>query len=205
MSEVKSKITGEMVSRLREKTGCGMMDCKQALVEANGDEEKAVAKLREKGIVTALKKATRTTKEGLIFSYLHPGSKLGVLLELNCETDFVAKTDDFQNLGKELTMQIAAASPSFVSKENVPEAELEKEKEILKAQALKEGKPENVVDKIIIGRLSKFYERLCLLEQLYVRDASGKKKVKELITEAVAKIGENISVKRFERFKIGEE
>lgn len=205
MNEVKSKITGEMVSRLREKTGCGMMDCKQALVEANGDEEKAVTKLREKGIVTALKKATRTTKEGLIFSYLHPGNKLGVLLELNCETDFVAKTDDFQNLGKELTMQIAAASPSFVDKEDVPAAELEKEKEILKAQALKEGKPENVVDKIIIGRLSKFYERLCLLEQPYIRDTSGKKKVKELITEAVAKIGENISVKRFARFKIGEE
>ncbi|MBN1383558.1 MAG: translation elongation factor Ts [Elusimicrobia bacterium] len=205
MNDVKSKITGEMVSRLREKTGCGMMDCKKALVETNGDEEKAVIKLREKGVVTALKKATRTTKEGLIFSYMHPGDKLGVLLELSCETDFVAKTDDFKNLGKELTMQIAASTPSFISKENVPDGELEKEKEILKAQALKEGKPEKIIDKIITGRLSKFYERICLLEQPYIRDTSGKKKVKELITDAVAKIGENISVKKFVRFKVGEE
>jgi elongation factor Ts len=194
-----------MVSRLREKTGCGMMDCKQALTETNGDEEKAVAKLREKGIATALKKSTRTTKEGLVFSYLHPGDKLGVLLELSCETDFVAKTEDFQNLGKELAMQIAASSPSCISKENVSNEEVEKEKDILKAQALKEGKPEKMLDKIITGRMDKFYERICLLEQPYIRDTSGKKKVKELITEAVAKIGENISVKKFARFKVGEE
>lgn len=203
MSEV--KITSEMVSRLREKTSCGMMDCKQALVEACGDEEKAIVKLREKGIASAMKKATRTTKEGLVFSYLHAGCKLGVLLELNCETDFVAKTEDFQNLGREIAMQIAAACPSCVSKEDVPAAEAEKEKEFLKAQALKEGKPEKMLDKIISGRLDKFYERICLLEQPYIRDSSGKKKVRELITEAVAKIGENISVKRFARFKIGEE
>ncbi|HAM39706.1 MAG: translation elongation factor Ts [Elusimicrobia bacterium RIFOXYC2_FULL_34_12] len=209
MSEVKSeqntKITGEMVSRLREKTSCGMMDCKQALIETGGDEEKAIAKLREKGIATAQKKATRTTKEGMVFSYIHPGSKLGVLLEINCETDFVAKTEDFQNLGRELAMQIAAASPTVVSKENVAKDELEKEKEILKAQALKEGKPEKILDKIITGRLDKFYERICLLEQPYIRDASGKKKVKDLITEVVAKIGENLLVKRFARFKVGEE
>ena len=199
------KITGEMVARLREKTGCGMMDCKQALIDSGGDEEKAVAKLREKGIATALKKSSRTAKEGLIFSYIHPGSKLGVLLELNCETDFVAKTEDFKNLGKEISMQIAAVSPSVVGIENIPADELSKEKEILKAQALKEGKPEKILDKIIAGRLDKFYERICLLEQPYIRDTSGKKKVKELITDAVAKLGENISVKRFARFKIGEE
>ncbi|MBI5573752.1 MAG: translation elongation factor Ts [Elusimicrobia bacterium] len=199
------KITGEMVARLREKTGCGMMDCKHALIETAGDEEKAVAKLREKGIATALKKSSRTAKEGLIFSYIHPGNKLGVLLELNCETDFVAKTEDFQDLGKEISMQIAAASPAVVGIENIPADELSKEKEILKAQALKEGKPEKILDKIITGRLDKFYERICLLEQPYIRDTSGKKKVKELITDAVAKIGENISVKKFARFKIGEE
>ncbi|OGS45884.1 MAG: translation elongation factor Ts [Elusimicrobia bacterium RIFOXYD2_FULL_34_15] len=203
MTEV--KITSEMVSRLREKTSCGMMDCKQALTETNGDEEKAIAKLREKGIASAQKKATRTTKEGLIFSYLHPGNKLGVLLELNCETDFVAKTEDFQNLGKEIAMQIAAACPSVVCKEEVSSVELEKEKEILKAQALKEGKPEKILDKIITGRLDKFYERICLVEQLYIRDASGKKKVRDLITDVVAKLGENISIKRFARFKVGEE
>ena len=199
------KITGEMVARLREKTSCGMMDCKQALIETDGDEEKAVAKLREKGIATALKKSSRTAKEGLIFSYIHPGSKLGVLLELNCETDFVAKTEDFQNLGKEISLQIAASSPAVVGIENIPADELSKEKEILKAQALKEGKPEKILEKIITGRLDKFYERICLLEQLYIRDTSGKKKVRELITDAVAKLGENISVKRFARFKIGEE
>ena len=199
------KITGEMVARLREKTSCGMMDCKQALIETDGDEEKAVAKLREKGIATALKKSSRTAKEGLIFSYIHPGSKLGVLLELNCETDFVAKTEDFQNLGKEISMQIAAVAPLVLGIENIPADELSKEKEILKAQALKEGKPEKILEKIITGRLDKFYERICLLEQLYIRDTSGKKKVRELITDAVAKLGENISVKRFARFKIGEE
>lgn len=199
------KITGEMVARLREKTSCGMMDCKQALIETAGDEEKAIAKLREKGIATALKKSSRTAKEGLIFSYIHPGSKLGVLLELNCETDFVAKTEDFQNLGKEISMQIAAVAPAVVGIENIPAEELAKEKEILKAQALKEGKPEKIIDKIIAGRLDKFYERICLLEQLYIRDTSGKKKVRELITDAVAKLGENITVKKFARFKIGEE
>ena len=199
------KITSDMVTRLREKTGCGMMDCKQALTESGGDEEKAVMKLREKGIATALKKAVRTTKEGLIFPYIHCGCKLGVLLEMNCETDFVAKTEQFQNLGKEIAMQIAAMSPSFVSKDDVKPEDLEKEKEILKAQALKEGKPENIQDKIITGRLEKFFERVCLLEQPYVRDASGKTKVKDMITEVVAKLGENITVKRFARFKVGEE
>lgn len=200
-----AKITSEMVARLREKTSCGMMDCKQALIETGGDEEKAVSKLREKGIATALKKSSRTAKEGLIFSYVHPGNKLGVLLELNCETDFVAKTEDFQNLGKEISMQIAAAAPAVVGIENIPADELSKEKEILKAQALKEGKPEKILDKIITGRLDKFYERICLLEQPYIRDTAGKKKVKELITDTVAKLGENIKVERFARFKIGEE
>ena len=198
-------ITSEMVTRLREKTSCGIMDCKQALIDAGGDEEKAVAKLREKGIATALKKSVRTTKEGIVFPYIHAGSKLGVLLELNCETDFVAKTEQFQNLGREIAMQIAAMSPSFVSKEEVNPVDLEKEKEILKAQALKEGKPEKILDKIISGRLDKYYERVCLLEQLYVRDASGKIKIKDMVTEVVAKLGENITVRRFARFKIGEE
>ncbi|OQA91605.1 MAG: Elongation factor Ts [Elusimicrobia bacterium ADurb.Bin231] len=198
-------ITSEMVTCLREKTGCGIMDCKQALVETAGDEEKAIAKLREKGIATALKKAVRTTKEGIIFSYIHAGGKLGVMLELNCETDFVAKTQQFQDLGKEIAMQIAAMSPVYVDKSEVNSAELEKEKEILKSQALKEGKPEKILDKIIAGRLDKYYERICLLEQPYVREASGKVKIKDVITEAIAKMGENISVKRFARFKIGEE
>jgi len=199
------KITSEMVTRLREKTSCGIMDCKQALIEAGGDEEKAVTKLREKGIATALKKAVRTTKDGLVFSYIHAGGNLGVLVELNCETDFVAKTEQFQNLGKEIAMQIAAMSPSFVDKDDVRPEELEKEKEILKAQALKEGKPEKILEKIITGRLDKYYEKVCLLEQPYVRDTSGKMKIKDMITEVVAKLGENISVKRFARFKIGEE
>jgi len=198
-------ITSEMVTRLREKTGCGIMDCKQALVETAGDEEKAIAKLREKGIATALKKAVRTTKEGIIFSYIHAGGKLGVMLELNCETDFVAKTQQFQDLGKEISMQIAAMSPVYVDKSEVNPVELEKEKEILKSQALKEGKPEKILDKIIAGRIDKYYERICLLEQPYVREASGKVKIKDVVTEAIAKMGENISVKRFARFKIGEE
>lgn len=199
------QITSEMVAKLREKTGCGMMDCKQALAETGGDEEKAIIKLREKGIASAQKKAARSAKEGLIFSYLHAGNKLGVLLELNCETDFVAKTEAFQALGKEIAMQIAAASPVYVTKENVPEEEVNKEKEILKALALKEGKPEKVIEKMITGRLEKFYERICLLEQLYIRDASGKQKIKDLITDAVTKTGENINIKKFARFKIGEE
>ncbi|MFH1540703.1 MAG: translation elongation factor Ts [Elusimicrobiota bacterium] len=199
------KITAEVVARLREKTNCGMMDCKQALVESGGDLDMAATKLREKGIAIAIKRSLRVASEGIIFSYIHAGSKLGVLLELNCETDFVAKTQDFQNLGDEISMQIAAASPMVVGIENIPADELLKEKEILKVQALKEGKPEGIIDKIIVGRLSKFYERVCLLEQIHVRDASGKKKVKELIIDAIAKLGENISVKRFVRFKIGEE
>jgi len=199
------KITSELVTRLREKTSCGIMDCKQALIETDGDEEKAIAKLREKGIATALKKSVRTAKDGLVFSYIHAGGKLGVLLELNCETDFVAKTDQFQNLGKEIAMQIAALAPSFVSKEDVKPEELEKEKEILKAQALKEGKPEKILDKIITGRMDKYYERVCLMEQLYVRDASGKMKIRDMITDTVAKLGENITIKRFARFKTGEE
>ena len=199
------KITSEMVTRLREKTSCGIMDCKQALIESGGDEEKAVAKLREKGVATALKKAVRTTNDGMVFTYIHGAGKLGVMLELSCETDFVAKTEQFQNLGKEITMQIAAMAPAVVGREDVNPAEIEKEKEILKAQALKEGKPEKILDKIITGRLDKYYERVCLLEQPHVRDTSGKIKIKDLITDVVAKLGENITVKRFSRFKIGEE
>jgi elongation factor Ts len=188
-------------------TGAGMMDCKTALVESKDDLDKAVQYLREKGIATAVKKASRTAKEGLVFSYIHAGGKLGVLLELNCETDFVARTEDFVNLTKELSMQIAAANPLYVTREEVPADLIEKEKEIYKKQMAEEGKPKpaNVVEKIVEGKLEKFYTQVVLLEQPYIRDTSGKEKVKDIITNAVAKIGENIVVRRFARFRVGEE
>jgi len=195
----------ENIQKLREMTGTGMMDCKKALVECGDDIEKAVTYLREKGIATAVKKAERKANQGLVGSYIHAGGKLGVLLEVNCETDFVARTDEFQNLVKELCMQVAAANPLYVRKEDVPEEMLEKEKEIYKAQLKEEKKPDNVIEKIVTGKLEKFFTQVCLLEQPYIRDSSGKEKVRDMITAAIAKTGENIIVRRFSRFRVGEE
>jgi elongation factor Ts len=186
-------------------TGAGIMDCKTALSETNDDLDKAVQYLREKGIASAVKKAERTAKHGLVSSYIHAGGKLGVLVEVNCETDFVARTEDFQNLVKEISMQIAAANPLYVKKEDVPAEVIEKEKEIYRAQLKEEGKPENVWEKIVLGKVEKFYTQVCLLEQPYIRDSSGKEKVKDLLTNSVAKIGENIVVRRFARFVLGGE
>lgn len=201
--EKKLTISAEQVKQLREKTGVGMMECKKALVETDGDLELAIEILRKKGIATAAKKIGRTTKEGLIETYVHSGGKIGVILELNCETDFVARTPEFKNLAKELTMQIAASSPLYISRENVPPEVIEKEKEIYSAQAKQSGKPEKVWDKIVSGRLEKFYSEVCLLDQPYIKEE--KKKVQDLIKENIIKLGENISVRRFVRYKLGEE
>ncbi|PMQ00946.1 MAG: translation elongation factor Ts [Dictyoglomus sp. NZ13-RE01] len=197
------EVSLEMIKELREKTGAGVMDAKRALEEANGDMEKAILILREKGIVKAAKKATRVAKEGVIEAYIHTGAKLGVLLELNCETDFVARTDEFKNLAKELCLQIAGMNPLYVSKEDVPKEVIDREISIYRTQLEKEGKPAHVIDKIIEGKLEKFYEEVCLLEQPFVRNPEIK--VKDLITEAVAKLGENIVVRRFTRYVVGEE
>lgn len=180
-----------------------MMDCKKALIEAGGDIEKAIVYLRERGLAAAAKKAGRATKEGRIEAYIHPGAKLGVLVEVNCETDFVANTDEYKHLCRELAMQVAASNPKYIRREDVPEEEVEKEAAILRNQALAEGKPEKVIEKIVSGRLEKFYQEVCLLEQPYIRDAE--KTVKDLINEYIAKLGENIVVRRFVRFRLGEE
>ena len=197
------QISKDLIRELRNKTGAGVMDCKQALSEAGGDMQKAQDILREKGSVVAIKRSARDTKEGLISSYIHSGSKLGVLLEMNCETDFVAKTSEFSQLAKELAMQIAAMDPLWIKPEDVPKDVIEKEKEIYKKQAQESGKPEKVIEKITQGRLEKYFTEVCLLEQQYIKDP--KLKVKDLITEAIAKLGENIRVGRFTRFKVGEE
>ncbi len=195
-------ISASDVKDLRERTGCGMMDCKKALMDCDGNVEKAVDLLREKGLAKAAKKASRAAKEGRVFSYIHTTGKIGVLLELDCETDFVAKTDEFQSLGHEIAMHVAAAAPLYVSSEDVPSEELEREKEVYRQQALQEGKPQNMLDKIAEGRVRKYYETVCLLEQPWIRD--GDKKIGDLVMEAVAKIGENMVVRRFSRFAIGE-
>ena len=197
--------TTESIQKLRSMTGAGMMDCKKALVENSDDVDKAVQYLREKGIASAVKKADRAAKQGLVTSYIHAGGKLGVIVEVNCETDFVARTEEYSNLCKELSMQVAAANPLYVKREDVPSELTEKEREIYKAQLKDEGKPDNIIEKIVDGKLEKFYSQTCLLEQPYIRDTSGKEKVKDVITNAVAKIGENIVVKRFARFRVGEE
>lgn len=193
--------TVEAIKELRARTGAGMMDCKKALDECD-TVEKAVDYLREKGLVKAAKKAGRQASEGSVFSYIHTNSKVGVLLELNCETDFVAKTDEFKKLGHEICMQIAAANPQYVAPEHVPAEELEREKEVFRNQAKEEGKPANIVDKIAEGRVNKFYEEVCLLEQNYIRDSSVK--IKDMVVENIAKMGENIVVSRFVRYSIGE-
>ncbi len=195
-------ITAEMVKQLRDKTGAGMMDCKAALTEAGGDAEKALDVLRKKGQATAAKRAGRATKEGVIGHYIHMGGKVGVLVEVNCETDFVARTDDFQALAKEIAMHVAAADPRFVAREQVPGAELEKEKDIYRGQFAGSGKPEAVIDKIVEGKLASFYSQICLLEQPSVRDPDVT--IQQMLQAATAKTGENITVSRFVRFKLGE-
>jgi elongation factor Ts len=197
------KITSELVKELRERTGVGMMDCKKALVETGGDVEKAIQLLREKGLSAAAKRAGRETREGSIFSYIHPGAKLGVLVEVDCETDFVARTGDFQELGKNLAMQVAATSPITVNREELPEDVVEREREIFQKQALSSGKPEKVVDKIVEGKLEKFYHEACLLEQPFVKN--DEETVEDLLKATIAKLGENIVVKRFARFQLGED
>jgi elongation factor Ts len=196
-------ISAEMVRKLREETGAGMMDCKSALVECGGDLEKARDTLRKKGLAAAAKKAGRTVSEGMIGSYIHPGAKVGVLVEVNCETDFVARTPEFQALVKDVAMHIAASSPVYVTKEEVPPAVLEREKEIYKAQAAAQGKPANVVERIAEGKLKDYYSTFCLLEQSFVKDQA--KTVGQLVQEKIALIKENIVIRRFARFKVGEE
>lgn len=195
-------ITASMVKELRERTGAGMMDCKKALKETAGDMDKAVDFLREKGLAAAAKKEGRIAAEGIVDSYIHMGGSVGVLVEVNCETDFVAKTDDFKDLVHDIALQIAAAAPEFVDRNEVPTANLEHEKEILRAQALNEGKPEKIVDRMVEGRVEKYYKEVCLLEQPFVKNPDVT--IQQMITEKVAKIGEKITVRRFARFKMGE-
>lgn len=195
-------ITAAIVKELREKSGAGMMDCKKALVEANGDMEKANDILRKKGIARAAKRSERAANEGRIEAYIHPGSKLGVLVEINCETDFVAKTDDFQAFVRDVAMQIAASSPQFVKREEVDQEVIDKEISIYKEQAKSQGKPEAILEKIAMGKLDKFYSEICLLEQPFVKDPD--KTIQTLIKETIGKLGENISIRRFSRFKVGE-
>jgi len=195
-------ITAEMVKELRERTGAGMMECKRALGETNGNIEKAIDLLREKGLAAAAKKAGRIAAEGLVEAYIHGAGRIGVLLEVNCETDFVAKTAEFKDFCRDVAMQVAAASPLFVAKEEVPAEYVEREREVLRAQALNEGKPEKFVDKMVEGRIEKYYKEVCLLEQAFIKDPD--KSVRQLLNEKIAKIGENISVRRFARFQVGE-
>ena len=197
-----STISASTVKELRELSGAGMMDCKKALTEASGDLEKAIDILRKTGMAKARKKSGRSAKEGIILPYIHPGAKLGVLLEINCETDFVANTDDFKSLSKDIAMHIAASAPMSVSREEIPQETLEREKEIYADQARQSGKPENIIEKMTEGRLNKFYQENVLLEQTFVKDPD--KTVSDLITETVAKLGENILISRFSRFQLGE-
>ena len=195
-------IDAQVVKTLRERTGAGMMDCKKALLETNGDLEKAVDHLRKTGIAKAEKKGQRSTKEGLVFSYIHQGGKLGVLLEINCETDFVAKTEGFNELAQNISMQIAATNPASISREDMDPSILDREKNIFTEQAKDSGKPENIVEKMVEGRVEKFYAESCLLEQQYIKDSE--RKVSDLLTEAVSTLGEIIVISRFVRFAIGE-
>lgn len=201
MSET-PKIDAKLVKELREKSGAPMGDCLKALQEAKGDMEEAFVVLRKRGMASAAKKASRSTNEGAVGTYIHAGGKIGVLLELNCESDFVARTEDFQELLKDIAMHIAAVDPRFVGKDEVTEADLEREKDIFRSQAAATGKPAPVVEKIVEGKMSKFYEEVCLLEQPFIKEASLT--IAQLIAQKVAKLGENISVRRFARFKIGE-
>jgi elongation factor Ts len=197
-----AEITANLVKQLRDRTGAGMMECKSALNEAKGDVSEAEVVLRKRGIASAGKKASRSTKQGVVGSYIHAGAQLGVLVEVNCESDFVARTDDFQELVRDLAMHIAAADPQFVRKEDVTQAAIDKEKDIQRARALNEGKPEKMADKIVEGRMAKFYEEICLYEQPFVKDNTIS--VDQLIKTKIAKLGENITVSRFARFKVGD-
>ena len=197
-----AEISAQLVKQLRERTGAGMMECKKALQEAGGDIDKAVDVLRKRGIASAAKKSTRTTKQGVIGSYIHQGSQLGVMVEVNCESDFVARTEDFQELVKDIAMQIAAADPLFIRKEDVTAAALDKEREIARDRAKQEGKPDKILDKIVEGRLAKYYEEVCLYEQPFIKDNTTT--IADLIKAKIAKLGENISIARFVRFKVGD-
>lgn len=197
-----AEITAALVKELRERTGAGMMDCKKALAATEGNMDKAIDFLREKGLAAAAKKAGRIAAEGLVESYIHGGGRIGVLVEVNCETDFVAKTDAFKALVKDIAMHIAAANPSYLRREEVPAAELEHEKMVLSEQARNEGKPEKIIEKMVTGRIEKYYKEVCLLEQPFVKDPD--KTINDLITESIAKIGENISIRRFTRYQLGE-
>jgi len=196
------EISMVLIKDLRQRTGAGVVDCKAALQEASGDMEKAIDFLRRKGLATAAKKAGRVAADGLVTSYIHAGGKIGVLVEVNCETDFVAKTEDFQSFVKNIAMQIAAANPQYVRREEVPPEVLDREREIYRAQAMDSKKPEKVIEKIVEGKLEKFYSEVCLLEQTYIKD--GDVTVKEVMDALIGKIGENIQVRRFARFQLGE-
>jgi elongation factor Ts len=197
-----AEITAQLVKQLRERTGAGMMECKSALVEANGDLAEAEVVLRKRGMASASKKSARATRQGVIGTYIHPGAQLGVMLEVNCESDFVARTEDFQQLVHDVAMQIAAADPQFIRKEDVTEAALNKEREIQRARALAEGKPEKVVDKIVEGRMSKYFEEVCLYEQPFIKENSVT--IGQMIATKITKVGENITISRFARFKVGD-
>ena len=197
-----AEITAALVKELRERTGAGMMDCKKALSATDGDLEKAIDFLREKGLAAAAKKAGRVAAEGLVEAYIHGGGRIGVLVEVNCETDFVAKTDAFKELVKDIAMHIAATNPSYLKREEVPTAELEHEQAVLAEQARNEGKPEKIIEKMVAGRIEKYYKEVCLMEQPFVKDPD--KTISDLITESIAKIGENISIRRFTRYQLGE-
>src|SRR5947207_3587060 len=202
MSTTMSNISAAQVKELREKTGAPMMDCKHALTEAKGDLEQAVVVLRKKGVSVAAKKATRVTSEGSVASYIHAGGKIGVLVEVNCESDFVARTDDFKELVHDIAMHIAASDPKFIRKEDVTPEAYEREKDIYRAQAAQTGKPPQVVEKIVEGKMGKFYEEVCLYEQPFIKDQTMS--ISQLIASKIGKLGENISVRRFARFKVGE-
>jgi elongation factor Ts len=195
-------VSASVVKELREKTGAGMMDCKKALTETAGDVQKAVDYLRQKGLAAATKKADRVAADGAVAAYVHAGGKLGALVEINCETDFVARTTEFQALLKDIAMQVAAANPRYVRREEIPEAELAKEKTIYRQQALESGKSEKIVDKIVEGKMERFYSEICLLEQSFIKDQD--KKVSEIINDAIARLGENIQIRRFARYHLGE-
>lgn len=197
-----AEVTAAMVKELREQTGAGMMDCKKALTECDGNMEKAAEALREKGLAKAAKKAGRIASEGVVDSYIHMGGRIGVLVEVNCETDFVAKTPAFKDFVHDIAMHIAAANPMYVRKEEVDESVVQKEREFLKKQALGEGKPENIVEKMVEGRIEKYYKEICLMDQPFVKDPD--KTIDQMVKEQIATIGENISIRRFVRFEMGE-
>jgi len=197
------KITSQMVKELRDKTSAGMMDCKKALAETDGDMEKAVDLLRTKGKAVAAKRAGRATSEGVIETYIHAGSKLGVMVELGCETDFVAKTDGFREFARDIAMHIAATNPVAINREEVPEDVIAREKEVYRQQALEKGKPENIIEKILVGQVDRFLSEICLLEQKFIKNPD--QTIQEMLTDLLGKMGENISIKRFSRFQVGSE